>query len=282
MKIGVDHTTVYGYESPVFLEPHTFRMRPRADGSQRLVSSCLTIEPVPAGLTECLDQDGNSVVTAWFSGTTARLAVRNRFEVETLRENPFDFILAGKEAEALPAPYAEHLRPWLAPYLEAGGEVPEPVAELARSLARNAGWRTLPFLAALNSRVYSECRHVARMEGPPLEAGQTLAAREGSCRDLAVLFREACRSVGLAARFVSGYEIGAANEEPAYMHAWTEVYLPGGGWRGYDPSRGLAVSTQHVACAAAFDPALAAPVTGNFRGSVRTAMEVSLTLRYEE
>jgi transglutaminase-like putative cysteine protease len=84
--------------------------------------------------------------------------------------------------------------------------------------------------------------------------------------------------VGLATRFVSGYEEGAANEERADMHAWSEVYLPGGGWRGYDPSRGLAISTAHVPIAAALHPALASPVSGTYRGSASSRMETTLKM----
>ena len=118
-----------------------------------------------------------------------------------------------------------------------------------------------------------------RSDGPPRPAAETLAAGEGSCRDLAVVFSEACRAAGVPARFVSGYETAAASGEHAYMHAWAEAYVPGGGWRGYDPSRGLAVSTSHVAVAAAADPALASPVAGSYRGASESVMDFQIQMQ---
>jgi transglutaminase-like putative cysteine protease len=94
-----------------------------------------------------------------------------------------------------------------------------------------------------------------------------------------VLFAAAARAVGIPTRFVSGYEAGAASQEKPTMHAWAEVYLQGGGWRGYDPSAGLAASTRHIAVAAAADPRLAAPITGTIRGSARSEMRFALAMQ---
>ena len=108
---------------------------------------------------------------------------------------------------------------------------------------------------------------------------ETVARGAGACRDLAVLFVECCRAMGLAARFVSGYAY-TDDVTPAEMHAWGEVYLAGGGWRGYDPSRGLAAGDQHVTLAAAADPVDAAPVVGTFRGDVvNSRLQTELTMR---
>jgi anti-sigma factor RsiW len=110
----------------------------------------------------------------------------------------------------------------------------------------------------------------------------TLREGKGTCRDLAVLFCAACRTMGIASRFVSGYEREAALQERADMHAWAEVYLPGGGWRGYDPSQGLAVATSHGAVAAAADPRLAAPISGLYRGDARSEMQFTISMEVEE
>ena len=137
----------------------------------------------------------------------------------------------------------------------------------------------MPFLMELAGRICRGLRPIARAEGPPLAAGETLSAGEGACRDFAVLFCSACRSVGLAARFVSGYELEAARDPGrASMHAWAEVYLPGGGWRGFDPSQGLAVGLSHVAVAAARDPEMATPIAGSYRGSEASTMETSIRM----
>jgi len=265
----------------VHLEPQTFRMRPREDGAQRLLRYELEISPAPAGKAECLDQDGNVALEAWFDRPLEQLSVKSSFEVETLRENPFDFILADPRLASLPFVYREPLRSALAPCLDASEES-VPVRDFARSVVDGTGWQTLVFLTALNRTLFDTFRHVVRDDGPPHPPEVTIRSKEASCRDLAVLFCAACRSMGIAARFVSGYERGAAEQEQSYMHAWAEVYLPGGGWRGYDPSQGLAVADSHVAVAAAADPRLAAPLSGSYRGAARSKMEFAISMQVVE
>jgi transglutaminase-like putative cysteine protease len=275
MRVRVAHVTGYRFDASVHLEPHVLRLRPRSDGSQRLIDFELAIEPTPAGRADCLDQDGNVATQVWFDAPATGLRVSARFEVEPLRENPFDF-LPPVEGAAVPIAYAEPWRTMLAPYARAHGG--PGVEEFATEIAGACGGRAMPFLATLASRLYEDWRPVRRETGDPLAATDTLAAREGSCRDLAVLFCETCRAAGFAARFVSGYERASATAEQPAMHAWAEVYLPGGGWRGYDPSRGVAVATNHVAVAAAAVPSMAAPIAGSYRGSATSAMEVAIRM----
>ena len=265
MRLSVAHTTVYRYDRPVQLEPHLFRLRPREDAVQRLLDYRLDLTPPPAGQSWSLDQDGNAALQAWFHDPVEQLTVSVDFAVETLRENPFDFVLASPV-------YDERLRAALSPYLPS--DDPAAFAGLA---PRESD--PMAFLTALNGGLFRNFRHVVRENGPAHPPEVTLREGAGSCRDLAVLFCAACRARGLAARFVSGYERAAAFEEQAHMHAWAEVYLPGGGWRGYDPSRGLAVSTGHIAVAAAADPQFAAPVTGTYRGLARSTMEHSIRMQ---
>jgi transglutaminase-like putative cysteine protease len=276
MRISVVHSTVYRYDSPVFLEPHTFRLRPREDGSQRLSAYLLSISPIPVGQTQCLDHDGNVIVQAWFAGETTELTLQTSFEIETMRGNPFDFLLAPPDI-LLPMRYTDFLRAPLLSY-QNGPDTGE-VREFAESIAAESGWRTMAFLSNLNLRLNATMRQVIRHHGEPLPPEETLRAREGSCRDLAVLFCAACRAVGLAARFVSGYERDSAAVDEGDLHAWAEVYLQGGGWRGYDPSRGLAVGLSHVTVAAAAAPRLAAPVTGSYRGQAKAKMEFSIAMQ---
>jgi transglutaminase-like putative cysteine protease len=274
MKIAVTHSTHYRYQGPVYPEPHTFRLRPREDGGQHVLQYALEISPAPAGRTECLDQDGNVVVETWFSHPLSELTVRSSFQVETRRENPFDYVPTNP-----PAAYPEPLRSALAPYTEAAN-LSAPVTDFVRTIAESDG-DTLPFLTALNRRLFDTFRHVIRDDGPPNPPEVTLSEGEGSCRDLAVLFCSACRTLGIAARFVSGYESGAVFDAQPQMHAWAEVYLRGGGWRGYDPSQGLAVSTGHVAVAAAADPRLAAPVSGTYRGAATSEITFAISMQVE-
>jgi transglutaminase-like putative cysteine protease len=276
MKISVTHSTLYRYDFPAYLEPHIFRLRPRTNSAQRLLAFDLTITPEPAGTTECLDQDGTHAVNAWFTGPTAELRIESRFTVEMLRENPFDYVLIG-ESLSLPLWYREPLCAALAAYRQ-DAHVAESVKQFAKSVAANAQGNALWFLTALTKQIYQTFRQTVRPEGRPWPSDETLSLMEGSCRDFAVLFCDVCRVMGIAARFVSGYECASAGRQDSYMHAWAEVYLPGIGWRGYDPARGLAVSNTHVAVAAGFDPDLASPVAGWYSGGSPSRMETTLRL----
>ena len=279
MKITVTHSTVYRYDFPVYLEPHIFRLRPRMTDAQQLIAFDLQIAPTPAGSTECLDQDGNLAVNAWFNAPTGELSVTSRFTVEMFRVNPFDYVLAGASLN-LPLWYVEPLCAALTPYRRETN-IADSVKQFAKSAASGAQWNTLSFLLALSVQIYQTCRQVIRPNGPPWPSEQTLRLQEGSCRDLAMLFCDACRVMGIAARFVSGYESASASSQVPYMHAWAEVYLPGIGWRGYDPARGIAVSNGHVAVAAGFDSDLASPVAGWFSGGSRSLMDASICMQVD-
>jgi transglutaminase-like putative cysteine protease len=270
MRISVLHTTNYVYEEAVYQEPHTFRLRPRSDGAQNLVRYAIGITPAPAGQSWCLDQDGNVVLETWFDRPMQELSVASSFEVETLRSNPFDFIPAE-------SPAAGALGAALRPYLTAQ-ENSGPLLEFLESLPDQGGG-PLTFLSALNRLLFERFAHTVREEGGPEPPETTLRTLRGTCRDLAVLFCAASRLRGIPARFVSGYECEASMQERSHMHAWAEAYVSGGGWRGYDPTQGLAVSTSHVALAAAADPRLAAPVSGTYRGSARSSMTFSIAMQ---
>lgn len=279
MKLSVIHSTVYRYDFPVYLEPHIFRLRPRSNSAQRLLTFDIQIAPTPAGTTECLDQDGTLALNAWFAAPTSELSVMSRFTVELLRENPFDYFLTGQPLQ-LPLWYQEPLCAALAPY-RSDLRVADSVKQYAQTTAASVQWNTLWFLTTLSRQIFETCQQIVRPEGSPWASDQTLSSREGSCRDLAVLFCDACRVMGIAARFVSGYECASAGRQDSYMHAWAEVYLPAIGWRAYDPARGLAVSNGHVAVAAGFDYDLASPVAGWYSGGSASRMEARLQLQIE-
>jgi len=279
MRFQVTHTTKYLYGAPVFLEPHTLRLRPRCDPGQRLQQFALTIQPQPQGTVDIIDLDGNLAAVAWFHGVTDSLRITSRFTVDTLRSNPFDFIMTDPLVLSLPSRYPAELEGRLAPYLrrEPSAAALDPFVEKTRAECND---NALEFLTLLCRRIQKMCRSVIRQEGPPRPAAVTLENREGACRDLAVLFIEACRCVGLAARFVSGYQDGEDDPSPQSLHAWAEVYLPGGSWRGYDPSIGLVVADRHVALATGPTPGAAAPVSGTFRGtSAQSSMSTEIRLQ---
>jgi transglutaminase-like putative cysteine protease len=140
---------------------------------------------------------------------------------------------------------------------------PEAV-RLAEALRTEGGNDTLSFLLRLNRWLNEKIAYEIRPEGAPLAPAETLRLGRGACRDLAVLFCAAARAVGMPARFVSGYHEGDPDLRTKELHAWTEVFLPGTGWRGFDPSTGLACGDRHIVLACSPDPAGAAPLSGRF------------------
>ena len=269
MKIRIHHITSYEYSRPVFLDAHSIKLRPRSDGAQRVLEHEIKIRPEPAGMSESIDPMGNCALQAWFEGVTRALHIETSSLVETLRTNPFDFLLDSSAAR-IPVDYSRAPREALLPYLERLRINPS-VDRLATRIREMTEGNTLAFLAEMNLEIRRQCASVLREGGDPLPPEVTLGKRKGSCRDLAVLFIDACRSAGFAARFVSGYASEPEDQSDRHMHAWAEVFLPGGGWRGFDPSQGLAVSDRHVAVAAGALSRMAAPITGSFRASILPA-----------
>jgi len=268
MIFEIRHTMRYTYASPVELASYTLRLRPRSDVVQSLLAFDLQVAPAPQTLVPCVDLDGNSSHAMWFSGSHRSLTLNTFSRVHTLRSNPLDFVFLDSADTQLPLRYSSELATALAPYLLRAEPSPQ-VDQLAQALHRETGGDTLKFLVELTRRIHSLCETEHREEGPARLPQETLALKRGACRDLAVLMCDACRGIGIAARFVSGYHAGAGDDSE--LHAWTEVYLPGGGWRGFDPSIGLVAADRHVAVAAGASPEHAAPGSGTFHGEAKAA-----------
>ncbi len=270
MFIRIHHTLSYTYDRPVFLEPATIRLTPRQDPTQRLCEHTLCVTPKPAGASWCVEQDGSASRVCWFSEKHEVLSIETTSIVQTLRDNPFDALITHGPSACLPAEYPADIAYLLAPVLE--DSIDSEVRDWATSIAEDSGFQTLAFLANLTDRIFSDSRMVARDEGAPRSPSQTLSTKSGACRDVAMLFIAACRSQGLASRFVSGYSIhGPPEITEQELHAWAEVYLPGAGWRGYDPSLGLATSDGHIALASSPNHELSAPTSGSYRGTGATS-----------
>lgn len=281
MLLNIIHHTRYRYSLPVFLEPFTVRLRPRSDATQTLRSYRIDVTPVPSGMTHCLDLEGNDTETIWFSELHESLSIEVNTLVETHHGNPFDFLITDPGALNLPVKYQPHVKEALAHYLVRDANCSE-VTLLAKNIAHASEHQTILFLSNLAEEIYSQLKYELREQGDPWTPEETMKRGTGSCRDFAILFVDICRSVGVAARFVSGYCIGDTAANSHDMHAWAEVYLPGAGWRGFDPSRGLLVSDDYVAVAAGLRAQDAAPTFGSFRGKAVSTMETQLSLRVME
>jgi transglutaminase-like putative cysteine protease len=267
----IRHSTRYTYSAPVFLEPHVLRLTPISDASQRLIEFELKVTPPAAGRSENADLDGNSVTRVWFEERTDALSIEVHTRIESLRQDPFAYLWEGPKT--LPVRYPDEQRTLLAPYCS--DRILGEVGALADRSAVESGGDAQTFALTLASSIHQACKQVYREEGRPLPAAETLKQGEGSCRDLAQLFLEASRSKGFAARFVSGY-VAHGDAGDRELHAWAELYMPGGGWRGFDATTGLAVGEQHVVLARSALASQAAPVQGSFRGSATAVLDAEV------
>jgi transglutaminase-like putative cysteine protease len=201
--------------------------------------------------------------------------------VETTEFNPFDFVYFPFESKTLPLNYTHSYQKTLSPYLGQEG-VSTLVEQTARQIASQVKWNTSSFLSELNEFIFKQFAYEIREEGAPNSAEYTLVNRKGSCRDYAVLFSALCRALGLATRFVSGYYVGVAPvdvpNQTHHLHAWVEVYLPGGGWRGYDPTQHEVVAGNHIPLAASCLPEEITPVFGSYRGSATSELITKVSI----
>lgn len=258
MRFSVRHETLYRYSASVALAPHVLRLNPRIDQGATLLSADVAVEPTPVARQHATDAFGNRVTHVNFDGATEALRVVSTFALENRASAP----LRDLGLPRLPWSWQPH--DGLAAY-QGNGQVDDTVRAFATTLADDCGWAALPFLELLSQTLFARLDRHIRLEGVAQTPVQTLASGRGACRDLTVLFMAVCRSLGIAARFVSGYQAQADTPDGRrHLHAWPEVFLPGIGWRGFDPTHGIAVSDGHVALCAAPEQAATMPIEGGF------------------
>ena len=290
MRIRVSHEILYAYDKPVFVEPHLLRLRPLSNSSQTLTDFQCQLEPEPQLITHIRDANDNDAIAAWFTGKTDSLKITICSEVETLIANPFEYIL-DPNANSLSTIYDDDLKRVLSSDLQPlqlwddqHGPVTETAAanldELESELRKDSDEVPAEFVRLLNERLSQRFELIVRPDGEPFPPLATLGMQSVACRDIVLLAMAVCRRAGIAARFVSGYSVPDEDADEHHMHAWMEVYLPGAGWRGYDPTSGLAVADQHISVATAANYADAAPTTGTVRGDDVVA-QMSATVRVE-
>ncbi|XDE64021.1 transglutaminase N-terminal domain-containing protein [Arthrospira platensis BEA 1257B] len=216
MIYQIAHTTTYTYTKYVELTPHIVRLRPRSDAFQTLQDFAIDVVPEPKGISAIVDLNGNDVLKLWFDEPTKELKIKVSSQVETHCHNPFNYLL---EPWAMKLPIADYPAPilrHLQPYIE--GRVDPAAVQLAQEIWHGSRGEILTFLSDLNQRIYRTCRYTIRETGAAFPPGITWRQQAGSCRDLTVLFMEACRAMGLATRFVSGYQEGDLNNSDRHLH----------------------------------------------------------------
>ena len=245
MWFRIQHDSWYRYDVPVALAEHVLRLTPRAGGI-RLLSHQLRVEPEPSSWRNELDELGNALTRVSFLGSTQSFRVTSEVELETLPPASLELALSSL--------------PWAA----AQG-IESSVRGFAEGIASQVGYQPVAFLDQLTRTLFSSFDRHVRPTGAARSAEETLALRQGACRDLTVLFLEACRHCGIAGRFVSGYQGQAQTPDgQRHLHAWGEVFLPGVGWRAWDAMHGVRVTDGHVALCAAPHQAATMPIEGGF------------------
>lgn len=268
--VALTHRTQYRYSRRVELGPHVVRLRPAPHCRTPILAYSMRIMPAPHFLNWQQDPFGNFLARVAVPDKTEEFTITVDLVADMASINPFDFFV-DEHAASWPFAYEPLLANELEPYLEPSPGMPLLDGYLDRIVADGA--TTIGFITDLNRALSRDIAYRVRMEAGVQTPEETLASRSGSCRDTGWLLVQILRRLGLAARFVSGYLIqlrpdarleGAAgvSEDFTDLHAWAEVYIPGAGWIGLDPTSGLLAGEGHIPLAATPSPISAAPITG--------------------
>ena len=284
IRVAIHHKTTYRYDNPVQLTPHIFRLRPAVHSRTPISAYSLKILPEKHFMNWQQDPFGNFLARVVFPEKCNELSVEVDLIAEMTVFNPFDFFVE-EYAENYSFIYPEQLRKELGPYLEIGEPGPLLQKFLDDTDLHPRG--IVDFLVDINRRVHHAVKYSVRMEPGVQTCEHTLESRIGSCRDSGWLLVQILRHLGLAARFVSGYLVqlvadvksldgpSGTDKDFTDLHAWAEVYIPGAGWIGLDPTSGLFAGEGHIPLACTADYISAAPVTGGFSGNAKTTFTFS-------
>ena len=274
MKIGIRYETVYRYDRAVRFSPHDVRLFPRSDRFVQIARLDFRTKPETT-VRFGRDVFDNVVASCFFEEAAEALELRLAIDVEVAKKNPFDFVLARRAAQ-MPFAYEEDMASIICAYRQRQtddalslSDWTPPMQELPRE--------TVATLVELTKLLHRTISYQRREEGAAQAPAETLRLRRGACRDTAVLLAEMLRDAGLATRVVSGY-LREADEEirraEGSLHAWTEVFLPGAGWVGLDPTNGILGNDNFIAAAVGLRPADITPISGSFYHRDRVPAEM--------
>ena len=283
ITLRIHHTTTYRYHQPVSLGPHRLMLRPRESRDLRLISSTVTVPP-EATVTWAHDVAGNAVATATFQDMADHLVIDSLTKLE-LRAEPWPVFDIAASAASYPFRYSDD--EWADLGALTIRQYPDPAGRLrrwARAFVHAHPTDTLALLKDLSTGVTGWINYQSREDEGTQSPIQTLDRGWGSCRDFAVLFVEAARSLGFGARIVSGYlynpdQAFVGTADAGSTHAWAEVYLPGAGWITFDPTNRSVGGFNLIPVAVVRDIRQAMPVTGSFVGMTNAFQNMAVTVR---
>jgi transglutaminase-like putative cysteine protease len=281
MKLRINHFTHYEYSSVISLGVHRLYLLPQFRTYLSVSSQNLRISPNPAGFGDRMDLVGNSFRQTWFNDLTDSLKIESELTIETKEFNPFDFIidpdfLTGSMDSGKPVfSYSLENQDLISSYIR--------LTEFASAAnLLNSTWEgssgVTDWLARLTNSIYQNWNHLIRHEENIWDPGFTFSNGGGSCRDLAWMEMMLLRQTGLATRFVSGYAFNPNLDDGHELHAWLEVYLPGAGWIGLDPSLGLLTDHHYIPLATHPEPRQTLPVQGTFAGTATAELHTRVDL----
>ena len=246
--------------------------------SIELESFHLQITPTPIGQSDQCDAENNKILFCWFEDLHEKLTVTSVSTVLIREYNPFNFILYPSDFFQLPFTYSESLKKLLLPSLLVSG-LSEALIQYGEQIKKESKFNTLQFITNLTRQIHSDFIVETREEGTPFDAFKTFDLKKASCRDLSWMQIQLLRYMGIAARFVSGYFYIHLEHPNFELHSWVEVFLPGAGWVGFDPSNGILAGYSHISIAASAIPENTMPVTGTIRGNATSELVTSLLIQ---
>jgi transglutaminase-like putative cysteine protease len=282
--LTVSHSTIYRYSEPVGLGEHRMMFRPRESHDLRLLRSGLTITPKPAELRWLHDPFDNSVAVATFDGTTSELRFESTVTLEHFENSPMEYPLE-EYAQQYPFRYSDEDFPNLARALTHHYHKADVSRWALQFLDASEATGTMKILRAMTSGIREQLTYTRRGEKGVQTPEETLREKKGSCRDFAVLMIEAARSLGIAARFVSGYIFTPNTSGLAgggSTHAWMQAYLPGAGWIDFDPTNSIIGNRNLIRVAVAWDPEQVLPLWGTYEGSAKAFLGMDVTVNVTE
>ena len=277
MQIEISHSTNYLYSKEVFFEPHYFRLKPKATPHSSVLSFSIDIVSAPKGMSKYKDIENNDIVFCWFEDLHQELKVSAKSVLKVEEFNPFDFLVHPSDYLKVPFIYNDIDKQLLAPYLQTDA-LSASMKDYLNKIISQTKNQTIDLLTELTKVIHQEYVVESREEGVPNNIQYTFDTKNGSCRDLVWMQIHLLRNTGIAARFVSGYFYIQADNSAFELHAWTEAYLPGAGWVGFDPSHGIMTGSYHVPLAASAFYENTMPVSGSTRGEATSELKYDLDI----